>query len=193
MTSIAWNPYLEHFRAVEGDKGRWSDTGLFQDNRSQAVGRYAWAVPNQEAIQAIAQHGPIVEIGAGSGYWACLLSKAGVDVVAYDLHPPSTGENHYDHKTEWFPVQEGGPEVAARYSDRSLLLCWPPYKSPMSYDCLKNYLGRTVIYIGETPGGCTGSQEFHDLLAEEFEEVREVRLPCWNGIHDSLTIHKRKS
>jgi hypothetical protein len=30
----------------------------------------------------------VVEVGAGTGYWAALLRARGVDVVAYDVRPP---------------------------------------------------------------------------------------------------------
>lgn len=32
---------------------------------------------------------PVVEMGAGTGYWAALLQQRGVDVVALDRHPPA--------------------------------------------------------------------------------------------------------
>jgi hypothetical protein len=31
--------------------------------------KYGWAVPDALALQCIARVGPIVEIGAGKGYW----------------------------------------------------------------------------------------------------------------------------
>jgi uncharacterized UPF0146 family protein len=48
----------------------------------------AFAVPNEIALQTIANAGPIVQVGAGAAYWAALLQHRGVDVVAYDIHPP---------------------------------------------------------------------------------------------------------
>ena len=32
---------------------------------------YACAVPNDAVIRALARYAPLIEIGAGSGYWAC--------------------------------------------------------------------------------------------------------------------------
>lgn len=48
--------------------------------------RYAWAVPNERALEVIAERSPggVVEIGAGGGYWAMELQRRGVDVIAYD-------------------------------------------------------------------------------------------------------------
>ena len=47
--------------------------------------RYSYSIPSEEALQAIASIGePMVEIGAGKGYWAKLLQEKGVDIVATD-------------------------------------------------------------------------------------------------------------
>jgi hypothetical protein len=72
------------------------------------------------------------------------------------------------------------------------MLSWPPYDEPMASDCLTYYQGRHVIYIGEGSGGCTGDERFHDTLYDEFEEIEDVRLPQWNGIHDYLSVWRRK-
>ncbi|GJP35479.1 hypothetical protein CLOM_g19996 [Closterium sp. NIES-68] len=51
---------------------------------------YAWAVPTEAALAAIksaAGEEGIVEVGAGTGYWAALLRRRGVDVAAYDWTP----------------------------------------------------------------------------------------------------------
>lgn len=54
--------------------------------RRVAIRDYAYAVPSAEALDVIAQEsgGRVVEVGAGTGYWAWLLSRRGVDVVAVD-------------------------------------------------------------------------------------------------------------
>ena len=50
---------------------------------------FAHAVPSAEALDAVAAlDTPVVEIGAGTGYWAALLEQRGVDVVALDATPP---------------------------------------------------------------------------------------------------------
>ena len=49
----------------------------------------AFAVPNQQALDVLAKHAPLLELGAGTGYWASLLRGAGVDVLAYDRDVPS--------------------------------------------------------------------------------------------------------
>ena len=51
---------------------------------------YAWAVPSLEALEMIQRsvdHNGlqgVIEIGAGTGYWAMQLQRRGIDVVAFD-------------------------------------------------------------------------------------------------------------
>ncbi|GAQ79688.1 hypothetical protein KFL_000360040 [Klebsormidium nitens] len=119
---------------------------------------FAWAIPTEEALEAIKQCSPkgVVEIGAGSGYWAALLEERDVSVRAFDRdpvherynghHSPVTPEQlsalaeriEYPKKLElnldvemirrlgFGWVEEGGPKAAERHPERSLLLCWPP-------------------------------------------------------------------
>lgn len=160
--------------------------------RPRYVERYAWAVPNEKALQTIAKYGPILELGAGTGYWAYLLKRRGVSVRAYDLHPPNRSDNHYhpDQKT-WTMVYCGGAEKLALYPKRALLLCWPPYASKMAYEALQTYQGSTVIYVGEWEG-CTADNAFHASLMKHWTQVENVDLPTWPGIRDYLSVWKRK-
>lgn len=48
----------------------------------------AFAVPSEGALTLLAQHAPIIEMGAGTGYWVHLLQARGVDACAFDARPP---------------------------------------------------------------------------------------------------------
>ena len=41
-----------------------------------------------ELLDALAERAPLVEVGAGLGYWAAALRARGVPVLALDSHPP---------------------------------------------------------------------------------------------------------
>ena len=73
------NPLLDYFEKHGKDV-----MGATYTIRSEAIQKYAFAIPNTEAIERIAQHGPVVEMFAGSGYWASFLKQAGADIIAYD-------------------------------------------------------------------------------------------------------------
>jgi len=191
------NPYLTEFETICPDwRLNWLDRlphSLFAyDKRDELVRKYAWAVPSPEAIAAIAALSPIIEIGAGTGYWAKLIQDAGADIVAYDYAPPLGGENAYRHKQQWFDVQSGGTNSVEAHPDRTLFLCWPPYSDPMAEDALAGYEGRTVVYIGEGHGGCNATDAFFDALDADWTCDCTLEIPQWDGIRDYLTIWRRK-
>jgi hypothetical protein len=169
------NPYLAAFHKLEGD--------IYEAyrRRMRMVKTYAHAIPTADVIHKIVKHSPIVEIGAGTGYWAHFIAECGGDVVAFDKAVP---------ERYWFKVKKGGPRMAARYPERTLLLCWPSYDVPFAQECLDHYKGSTLIYIGEWRG-CTADEAFHDTLERDWKHVETIEIPQWFGIHDCLWIYER--
>ena len=165
--------------------------------REYARRHFAYAVPTNAVLTSIAAAGSLVEIGAGTGYWATLLRERGADVVAYDHEvagmaaPPPDG-GYCDVTHPFGVVRRGGPEAAGRHPDRSLFLCWPPYRSPMAANALAAWSGRQVYYIGEGSGGCTADDRFHDALARDFTLTSVEALPQWWGLHDALEVWARR-
>lgn len=88
-------------------------------------------------------------------------------------------------------MRRGGPEVLAGHPNRTLLLCWPPYGSPLAAACLRAYRGAGLAFIGEGEGGCTGDPLFHRALRRSWRPVQRVAIPTWPGLHDALTIYQR--
>jgi hypothetical protein len=171
--------------------GASSFTYVHVDRRRRHAiqGAYAWAVTCPEALSALVACGPIVEIGAGTGWWAMRLTESGGDVVAYDNKP----YQNYWCARRWHPVRRGGTRMAARHPDRTLLLCWPA--GDVGYDAAVAHLeagGSTVAYIGEQGAGCTGDEQFHELLEERYEPVADADTPQWDGLHDHLVVYRRR-
>lgn len=175
------NPYLDLY--LETRRDNWDNAYRVRTN---ACKTFSWAIPNDEALAAIAAHSPIVEIGAGSGYWASCLEDRGALVHAYDIEP---APNKWAD-ISYYPVLQGGPERAAQHPDCALFLCWPPYDEPMAAEALAAYTGDTVIYVGEDYG-CTADATFHEQLRNTWEKTRAVTIPQWDGIHDYLMIWER--
>jgi len=150
------------------------------ERRERLVEEYAWAVPNAAAIAAVADEGPILEVGAGGGYWAMLLRQAGVDVIATDPDPPTE---------RWSPVAPvRAQDVVADHPDRALLLVWPSGGDRWAAEALAGYEGDTCIYVGEGPGGATADEQFHRLLREHWRRERTVDVPQYPGIRDRLEV-----
>jgi tetratricopeptide (TPR) repeat protein len=83
------NPYLEIFELLNN---RYSASDARRFGRDSLVRKYSWAIPDEEALATIGSYTPLVEIGAGTGYWAALLRKRGADMIAYDSHLAETGK-----------------------------------------------------------------------------------------------------
>ena len=172
---------------------RMYSSGMFLDSfrqQEQYCLAYAWAVTCPEALEALVALGPLVEIGAGTGWWAMRITETGGNVVAYDTEPY---DNHWS-AGRWAEVSEGGPEKAAWHADRAMFLCWPPYTSPMAAQAVRmhrDFGGTTVAIIGEGPGGCTGDDDLCAQLDEHYVLVAEIDIPQWEGLHDYLTIWRR--
>jgi hypothetical protein len=162
-------------------------------HRTALVKTYSWSIPTPADVAWIVAQldgRGVVEIGAGTGYWAWQLSQAEVDVVAYDLN--AFGDNTYCDPVQYHPVHKGAPDAAAEYPDRALLLCWPPYSDPMATKALAAYGGDLLIYVGEPESGCTADDDFFTALAAGWTEIGcSPRHATWWGIHDYVTAFRR--
>jgi hypothetical protein len=123
---------------------------LADDARLALAQRFSYVVPDAESLAMVGALAPIVEIGAGTGYWASRLLANGVDVIAFDQAPPDGDmPNRYHARTPlWTEVRCGDQTVLPEYADRTLLLCWPPLFSSLG-NCLSYYAGTTVALIGD--------------------------------------------
>ena len=109
-------------------------TRLWNDScRVWACHLYAYATPSPAALDALARHAPLLEIGAGTGYWAsCLrLRHPAALLHAYDKDPPSAARaqrsnGYHGRAAAWTSVLRGGVEAVARHAQATLFLCYPP-------------------------------------------------------------------
>jgi hypothetical protein len=194
------NPYLTEFNALQDDPDyqlalsvaryrKWSAklTPIAADIKQNKMRRaltdkYSWSVPNSEALTLTAEQGPLIEAGAGSGYWAHLLQNMGADVLPFDKYGNNTVENYYASGATkaWTNIITGGAETVATYPNRTLFMSFPPAEEPFAADVLKTYAGKKFVFVGETcSDSCTGDKEFHSLLASQWREVKSVKIPNW--------------
>lgn len=186
-------PGIDKERLLDWQKG---DNYFSYDRGEKFRQEYAWAVPTKKAIEEIKQfvgNEQVIEIGAGLGLWAKLLQDIGIHVVPIDTF---TGRGKYypENRIPYTDVEEiGHTDALHKYpSHRVLMLVWPPYDDPMAYETLKNFTGNKLIYVGESGGGCTGDDKFCYLLGSEWQEVKQINIPQWMGIHDYLWLYVRK-
>ena len=158
-------------------RGKVSESSLrvlltfHQDTVGPIARAFAFALPSEAALRAIAAYAPrgVVEVGAGSGLWAALLRHRGVVCHAYDADEPAA---------VFGGVRRGQSSAAALHPEcGALLLCWPPLEAGvdgpnlMALRALRAFeasldRGRAadpptdppadgvLLYVGEWPGTC---------------------------------------
>jgi hypothetical protein len=200
--AVSANPYWdivaplvsehEGRRVVSGSRREGSARLAFAQVILQAV--YAYAIPSPETIGWMSRFcgtRPIVELGAGRGYWARQLSDAGLLVEAYELEPPDKIENVSFPRAKgqvdvWYPVGSIDEARVDERSDYVLLLCWPPgWGNTMASDALATFEragGNQIVYIGEPKGGKTGDDAFFDALSARWklESIDSCFASWWN-------------
>jgi hypothetical protein len=219
------NPYLDLARVLAGGQRlAWPELpgGLrnvldLPSRRKELAASFAWAIPAEPALAMLARYSPLLECGAGTGYWAALLAGRGADVLASDVAPPGqaaprgrpalsagvpgAGDNRF-HGTHR-PWTEVAPLDAVRavraHPGRTLLLCWPPFDDDSaSYAPLRAYRGDVLLYVGDVPGpdgltGATGTTRFHRELALNWTQAEQSALPNWPGLGDRLVVFRRNA
>ena len=170
-----------------------------QQMRDALCYRYSYALPNPELLGVLAAHAPLVEMGAGRGYWASLLKAGGVDVIVYDECPAVRGGqivgNQYLSPLNTYAYTDvlmGEPRDLARHPDRTLFLCWPPINN-MAEDCLKWFRGGTSVYLGTGPKGMDAPDRFFEKRDRDWvpEESLAVIPSMWN-VTERMTVYRRR-
>ena len=196
----------------------WRDS-----NRDFLCHLYCYATVSTESLMAMSKYlknnhklriESIIEIGAGTGYLAEVLSRFhGMDVEAYDDVPTKTttttstekcihNEYHgsvpaFRNVKRWSASSSSKVRFPSNYGSESasaLLLCYPPPNSSMAADTLKKALsssiatdGLLVIHIGEFKG-LTGNSEFENILQEKYKCIYRRDCLHWGTDASELTV-----
>lgn len=160
----------------------------------------AWAVPSPSSIDTIAEFigtTPTVEINAGTGLWAALLKAKGCNLVATDLLAHDWRDKTKTPRKNFTDVVLSDASTAIKNlmpEGGCFMSCWPGYRDSYCTEALKVALTKKVakvVYIGEGEGGCTGTDDLHELLESSFTSCKVVKIPKWYGIHDRAYLYTR--
>jgi hypothetical protein len=157
------------------------------------VREWGFSIPCAEAVGALADLAPLVEVGAGSAYWSALLCAAGVDIVATDPQPPgpigygfTVGAHHRVEPLDALAAVRAHPNRNVFCSFPSENGAWP---AEMAAELSP---GRALALIGDGRGGLTATDALFDLLDQAFDLETVVELPQFPKVNDRLTVYRRR-
>jgi len=202
--TTAENPYFDAFAGRfpewESPSHHLTPKSEWRELWDQWRWEYSHAVPTMASINRIVELGrPVVEIGAGSGYWSWVLQRAGASVTAYDTftfldgtdeRPPLWDRDRYE---PWCEVYKGGPSDLQNYPGATVLICWPDHEPGMRMDAdaVEMHRGTWLIYVGEVGvSRRTGSDEFFNLLADRYKLKERMEIPRWPGHEDAAFVYQ---
>lgn len=130
--------------------------------------------------------GVILDPMAGNGFAAKALREAGVKTIASDDNSWKIS-SEIENMDALDSLRKHGDKIS------HLLISWAPYESDIDVKLLRevrtNFPHITIINIGESYGGCTGSEEFWDE-ADPILEKYPVPYETTFGLHDHVTFVK---
>ncbi|MET8160376.1 hypothetical protein ABZT47_28790 [Sphaerisporangium sp. NPDC005289] len=193
-----WQRLAEH--AGEDDYPRVNN----QVNQFKLRELYAHAIPTRAALERLLALGPLIEVGAGAGYWARLLRDLGGDVLAYDCYSPEC--NHWltgavpgrpaPVTPNWTAVAVANEGLVGQHPGRAVFVCWPPRPSNgYLINILRRHRPAVVALITQGMGPMRGrDDDFYLTLQEGWEQDHpQFLLHHWPYQTDNLTIWRAAS
>ena len=170
--------------------------------------KFGYSIPSKKAVEKIAkwvEGGKIIEIAAGRGLWARLLSDIGVVVEASDYQAilknnwlnEQESEDSTKNGDTFHPILEMLGEEHSKLGGAAdtLMLVWPDFReqnngNDWQSEAVKNFAGNKIILIGEQGGGgATGTPKFWEEIKNYWIEKDHVSIPNWTGIYDYVVLY----
>lgn len=136
-----------------------------------------------------------LEIMAGKGALSCALRNEGKTVISTDNY----GWQQFDFSKLWTKVEKLDAIAAIEKYGKDvdiIIMSWC-YMDDLGYKCLMKMREvnpkAVMVYIGESMGGCTGSDELYEEMeiipSKKIDDINKV-FPSWYGIYDRLYLIK---
>lgn len=207
-----WNPgidiYCNHLSWGENGWEPIDDTTVLQ----KQVPEY---LPTDSAIQTILKYSPILEIGAGSGYWSAVIDEAGGEIIATDYLPPNvpydnlpdgymnavgTQEHQFlplereeeeSFQKVWHTIHIADHSCVQSYPSHAILLCHPPVAEWTEELLGYCHLGQELVLVSEWFPGADGTPLFFNCLLENWELVERFPVYDWSSMHTGGYVFKK--
>jgi len=133
----------------------------------------------------------IVELSAGAGWFTHWMRK--YDIPVKDCVDNSSWIDRW-HKTLPIVKNYDSSLYVSQHKEVDMYILSWPYMDDVAYDIWKSMKpGQYLLYIGESHGGCTGSDEFHENIYKHEIKIPNVDknfVSFW-GVHDRPYLYRK--
>lgn len=161
--------------------------------------KYCYSIFSPSMLKFLKEYSPLVEMGAGNGYNAWLLRQMGADIEAIEAFPVEEGKNWFfgtnvfgmpaKKGKSWTHVTKGDSKDLVNFSDRTLLISWPPINS-MASEALQHFKGSNIILV-ENRKNCANNS-FYRILSKEWHLIYSTETDGWSGFQvEWLELYRR--
>ena len=158
--------------------------------RQQHIMAYGFAVLNRATVELVQEHGPLVEVGCGAGYWAYELREAGVDIAATDPFQ----RTRWPGNAVWTTAERlTAEEAIGRRPGMNMLMCWPDMNDRWGERAVRALSAERIVYVGEPRGGCTGTPGMFDAMEELYNLEAEREIPAFTLMRDRIQVLRKRA
>jgi len=205
-----WDPLMNNLPS-KNDTG-FDSVRFSYYARKNYIGKFGFALLTKEVIDEIEEIfnklniKEFLEIEAGTGFLTKVLNDRGFAGKACSLPIPEdaggakkhwglTANKMYRYCIETDTLRLKDIRELNTKIPKIVISSWIPYRG--GEEVIEffelNSFPEYYMVIGEGWGGCTASDEFHEWLDENFEEVKTVNsYKSFNAIWDKIEIYKRR-
>lgn len=158
------------------------------EQRDDFVEKFGYAILNRDTVETLRPYAPILEVAAGTGYWAYELQKHGIDTVPTDPHPEQLWPS-----APWTTVHHvNGLHALEKYPEHNLLISWPDMARWPTH-IVRKFRGKYLIYVGEPKNGSTGTDRMFQALADHYTLHHQHVIPTFATSNDRMLIYIRNA
>lgn len=169
--------------------------------RYSFVEKFGFVLLNEKLINTVSdflKDKEVCEIGAGTDWLSYNLQKNNINITPIDYKPGLDSDFGFKENHTNITICNGIDYLNDNFPD-VVILSWPDYDTSFASQILEKMKpSQTLIYIGEGYGGCTGDDNFFNLLEEktslnnEITEKLQEHSLSWSGVHDTWYVYNIK-
>jgi hypothetical protein len=147
--------------------------------------RYSWVILSWNLIYKVAftlkdAEGPIIEVFAGTGWFAYFLNAVfaterfanlNKTVVASDLSSKADSKKfgRFGVYAPVEPIVMDAIQHVVQVAPKTIIMFWPDYNDDIALKTIRAFImmgGNKLLYCGESKGGCCATDQFFDLIGK---------------------------